>query len=214
MTEPKEAPSIRLESMGFETRNVVLNLGSMFYFVTGLQFFILFVYLVKRIKCKSKVAHKIRKNFSIKSMMNNLFMLYFESTLEVYLSMWLNFANEDPLITKSDKFAYGLGYALIIPSLIVIPLIVLHVICKKPEELRLEKTEIKWGLIYKDLNVRKFSGLATQIIYILRRFAFVSIMMSKNLGEERKILQILCLIYLNAFCVMYVTYVKPFYTKF
>ena len=148
MTQPEEAPSERLESMGFETRNVVYNLGSMFYFVTVLQFFILFVYLVKRIKCKTKIAHKIRKKFSVKGLMINLFMLYFESTLEVYLSMWLNFANKSELVTKSDKFAYGLGYALIFPSLIVIPLIVLHVICKKPEELKKQKTVEKWGLIY------------------------------------------------------------------
>ena len=50
MSDEPYAPSQRLEEMGFETRNVILNLGSMFYFVAFLQFFIIFVYCNKKKK--------------------------------------------------------------------------------------------------------------------------------------------------------------------
>ena len=162
MTKEEEPPSIRLEALGFETRNTIYNLGSMFYFVVGLQFFVFVIYLLKRFRycCKNKCCSKFRRKFSIKDLMNNLFMLYFEASLEVYLSMYLNMDNQTELKTKSDKFSYGLGYVLLLPSVIVVPCIVLHVISKPYEELKDPITIKKWGLVYKDLKLRSKSALA------------------------------------------------------
>ena len=84
--------------------------------------------------------------------MNNLFMLYFEATVEVLLSMYLNL-DQSIIVTESDKFAYGLGYFLMFPFFIVIPLVIIFVISKSPDELKLPVTRKKWGLIYLDLNV-------------------------------------------------------------
>ena len=92
MSEEEESPSQRLEEMGFETRNVILNLGSMFYFVIFLHFLIIIVWCnkSKKLKCKNKCSVAIRKYFSIKDLMNNLFIMYFEAYVEVLLSMYLN----------------------------------------------------------------------------------------------------------------------------
>ena len=103
MSEEEEPPSPRLEEMGFETRNVILNLGSMFYFVTYIHFLVIIVYINKSrlFRLKNKVSKKIKKTFSIKSLMNNLFMLYFESTVEVLVAIYLNL-DQSIIKTKSD----------------------------------------------------------------------------------------------------------------
>ena len=92
MTKEDTPPSKRLEEMGFETRNVILNLGSMFYFVMILHFLVIIVYFIKkcRKRCKNMLSKKIDKTFSIKKLMNNLFLLYFESTVEVLVAIYLN----------------------------------------------------------------------------------------------------------------------------
>ena len=143
-----------MEEMGFETRNVILNLGSMFYFVIFLHFLIIIVWCnkSKKLKCKNKCSVAIRKYFSIKDLMNNLFIMYFEAYVEVLLSMYLNI-DQNVIVSKSDKFAHGLGYFLMIPFFIVIPFVIVFVISKSPDELKHKDTIKKWGLIYKDLNV-------------------------------------------------------------
>ena len=186
----------------------------MFYFVAFLQFFIIFVYCNKKKKhqkCDFKCSRKIRKTFSIKDLMNNLFMLYFEATVEVLLSMYLNL-DQSIIVTESDKFAYGLGYFLMFPFFIVIPLVIIFVISKSPDELKLPVTRKKWGLIYLDLNVNSKIQLFQSFMYMFRRYVLIFVLYNSYFRAHISI-QILTLMYLNCIVTFYTAAAQPYETK-
>ena len=143
--------------------------------------------------------------------MNNLFMLYFESTIEVLVSVQLNL-DQTVVNTKSDKFANGLGYFLCLPFVVVLPAVILFVICKTPDELKRRRIRNKWELIYKDLNVNSKFKLFQALLYILRRFIMIYILLSSFFMEYVSI-QILSLVYLNCAITFYITACKPYEVK-
>ena len=143
--------------------------------------------------------------------MNNLFILYFEATVEVLVAIYLN-VDQENYETNSDKFAHGLGYYLMFPYGVVIPTVIVYVISKTPEELKKKKTINKWELIYKDLNINSKLKLFWSLLYILRRLVLFYILLIQWFQNHISI-QIILLVYSNAFVLMYKTWILPFNTR-
>ena len=138
----KEFPySSRVEELGFETHNTLLNLGSLFYYVMIiliLMIISLFANMCKN-KCKNKFCEKLRKSIPISALFNFLFIIFFEGFMEMGISCYLNFKNAIT-ITNSDWFSYVVGCIVTIICSFCMPYLNIYVMKKTSEDLNDKKT--------------------------------------------------------------------------
>ena len=90
-SEGDYAYSDKVEELGFDTHNMIYNLGSMYYFIV-ITFIALLVSVIL-IKCKIKYPcmKKVKKHLKWKTKANELFIIFQEGFVEILVSGYLNF---------------------------------------------------------------------------------------------------------------------------
>ena len=93
-----------LEEMGYDSKNFIYNLGTMFYLISFMIIYLILIgfnYLVKYAfprsevsseKSKSSCIDRIKRKLNIDRivLLNNLFLAFFEGFIEILLSCYLN----------------------------------------------------------------------------------------------------------------------------
>ena len=93
-SENKDYPyNSRLEELGFDSHNMVQNLGSMFYFIL-ISFILMIASLIlRRCKAKNKCMQYMKENLEFFMIINQLFIVFQEGFIEILVSCYLNFQN-------------------------------------------------------------------------------------------------------------------------
>jgi hypothetical protein len=135
----------RLDEMGYGNHNAIENIGSVTYFMALIVLLILISLMISPFKCGCCLKIKIK--LGIIGLLATLYMLFFESFLEILISSYLSYLGAVK-INADDKFAYAIS--VIFPSILfsIVPLLQIYVLCKSPEERSSQKFTERYEEIY------------------------------------------------------------------
>lgn len=95
--------------------------------------------------------------------------------MEMGISCYLNF-RDAILITGSDWFSYYAACVIAAICSTAIPGLVIFIMCKTPEELRAKQTLVMYSNIYDGLRTSSVLALNYNLLYLIRRVLFITIM--------------------------------------
>ena len=170
----------RLEELGFDSHNMILNLGSMFYYINVSIILLVMATILTRIKSKHKLLLKLKKNLKFFVLLNQLFIVFQEGFIEILVSCYLNFQNTIT-ITVSDKVSNIFAIILIIVSLTVIPAAVIFAMSKDETTLNSKKSHFRYGAAYENLKTKSVFALFYNLLFLLRRLILVFFIFNKFL---------------------------------
>ena len=120
------AYSDRVEEMGFDTHNTLLNLGTLFYILVGNLILVALMLLVHICKCNERFGKYLREKIPLNALFNNMFIIFFEGYVEMGISSYLNMKNAI-VLTRSDMFSYEIGYIIGFICITFVPFFVIFV---------------------------------------------------------------------------------------
>jgi hypothetical protein len=104
-------------------------------------------------------------------------MLFFEGFLLILITGYL--AQQGAATTNDDdRFAYALSIIFVIIIFTLVPAVHIFILCKSESGHQSQEFAIKYGEIYPKLNMKLFTSLFYQMLFLVRRFVFVCIMFS------------------------------------
>ena len=132
-----------------------------------------------------------------------------EAFLEWCICVYLNL--QKPIFTTfGEKLSFVFAIIIFILSFIFLPCSIIFVITKNPKELKDEKFEKVWGVLYEGLDLRRKVTLFFPIFVFIQRLSFSMVMfLIPNLP-----IQITLLYFSNIFLIIFLSYAKPFEIKF
>ena len=149
-----------LEELGFETRNIVKNLGSIFIYFVSFTAGLCILLLLKLSGLHKKRFKKAYKKLKQILLVNSFILLCMEGCMDFLISAFLNLQSE-VVYTKSDKFSYYFSYFALGLELLVLPagLIFVSLVRRKALEHRYwqrvfgaayegMRTDSKWAVNY------------------------------------------------------------------
>ena len=204
-----EGVSPRLQAMGFESSNTIMNLGLVFIFFLVSGFMLLAWCLLKALsKINCRKQEKIRQ--WERSLYNKLFWNFF---LRLFLETYIDQAFVQALKIRNLKFsprseAVSTIFAfLIIAALVLSPLILWCCLLKNKKRLGLQSVKDKYEAAYEDVRYRHSFALAYSTIFMLKRLFFATFIM---VIEKHCVLQAMLIIHLLLLGACYTLFAKPF----
>jgi len=205
---PTEPQSANFESLGYETRNLLKNLGLLFFlFALHLIMFLIFSILHR---CRSKgpnyeALYKWVRKHAIGTVFIRFFM---ESYLEVAVSVFLNFR----MISEGSPgeiFSSVINVCLAI-ALVCVPLLHFGFMYRNIEHLEHKDFKAEYGTIYEDLDLKldQKSALAYTAVYMFRRLMMTVI----AICVPQPAIQLILFAYLQTAVVVYIGNENPLRT--
>lgn len=169
--------------MGFDTHNTILNLGSVFYFVLANLLLMVISLIATVSKCTNRPCQYLRDKIPLQGLFNSLFIIFFEGYMEMGISCYLNFQNAI-VITNSDWFSYCVAYIIGAICCTVVPCLIIFIMRKEPEELGQKQTLLMYSNVYDGLKTSSVLALNYNLLYIIRRVLFITIMFNPWLQTD------------------------------
>ena len=161
-----------MKDLGYETRNTVLNLGSLFVFVF-IYFVVLAFYgiLVCR-GCKTKWQEYLKKKLIYKEIL----LISIEGYLEFLIAGYLNWEVPFGESKKSGEIVSNVaGKLSLLTTFIFIPCLYIWLLTKELKMFKYTPFREKWGEMYEGVKTKSKACLAFYFIFILRKIVFVLI---------------------------------------
>ena len=197
--------------LGYETRNSMLNLGSIAIFLGGwfVKVIMYSTILVPITRFTTKLA-KFRHVQRGKLFFNEFLALSSEAYLELLISAVFNY--QMPLSsTLGEVISTYLGYVTFFITLVIIPGATVAILVQDKAYIVSEEFKFHYGVLTEGINHNSKIQLAFFGFFILRRFIFVYIVFQ---WLEYPTFQLQGVIFLNVFMVMYQAGVKPLEGRF
>ena len=114
------------------------------------------------------------KNKASELFFSEILVMSIEGFIELYIAGYLNY-NKPLDTTFGEIHAHYLGYVLLFLGFFFMPSALIWVYIQDRETLEQEDFEKMWGPCYADISLRNNWTRAYYIIYIARRFVFITI---------------------------------------
>ena len=130
--------------------------------------------------------------------------------MEILISAILHFSNV-LVETQSDKISHLSAITLLAISVTIVPFALIFVMLQNKDILEHPKTKQNFQGVLLDLKPEPFY-IAYNLLFIIRRSLIVIIMFTPAF-RDHLVIQILSLIYLNFFVLIYLIWHKPYNSK-
>jgi len=193
-----------MENIGYSNSNCLTNLGTMYFLLAVYVIDVVYTILLAGFsKCSGKgkkaLENKIKQLF-----FGELLVMSIESFIELYISGYLQLSMPFDT-TVGERQGARLGYVLIFLALIFVPSALIWTFIQDRETLEEESFSDMWGPCYADISLRDNWSRAYHLVYITRRFIFISI----GLFVKQPIFQIIGLLCVNYAMTFYYVISRP-----
>lgn len=144
-----------MEDLGYETHNSLLNLGSLWIFLTiyFIRVFIFgFAWLLRR-KFKSKKLKKFVKRWKKELFFSDFLAIVLEAYFEFLISGYLNWK-----YSLHQESGENLGtiysYISLVLCLFVVPVMLVHQLVQKKKKYKSKTFMTKWGYFYDGISIK------------------------------------------------------------
>ena len=168
----------KFEDLGFDSHNMVKNLGSMFYYIMVLFIMMILSLILDRCKIENKCMQQMKENIKYFMIINQLFIVIQEGFIEILVSCYLNLQNPI-MITFSDKLSNVLNIIIFIISLTVIPSSIIFTMTREETTLKLKESNEKYGGTYENLKINSKFNLFYNLLFIIRRMILVFLLFNQ-----------------------------------
>ena len=192
-----------------------MNLGTIAYF-TGFYFIkVLFLAIILYpLKTFTNHGHYLFRKLKQKLFFGEILMILLEGYLDFVISFYM-YIDYDPfyvsLSSERDELSEFAKYTIMILIFVVAPVSIIFVISHDTKELKSQVFQRDYGTIYKEFRHHSKLQIGFYLVFVLRRFLFISIMFNMR---DRSYFQIIAMNYLNLFMLIYHGNTRPFLSSF
>jgi len=144
-----------LEEMGFETHNVILNMGSLYVYFMLLLLALSVMGVLKLFKIYFPGDMKYIKPYrKLKKIIfwGSFIILFMEGYLEIFISGYLNLLTRISY-TKSDKFSYVISYTVLFVQIVILPGAFIYMLTRPNHVLKEKEVKLRIGYLYEGLKL-------------------------------------------------------------
>jgi hypothetical protein len=152
-SEFDEPYSVVLEEMGYETHNILLNMGSLFFYFQLFLFGLFLMFILKLFKLKYPGDMRFLRPYrTLKKILfwGSFLLLFTEGYIEILISAYLNTLISIDY-TKSDRFSILLSWFILVVQLIIIPSAFIYMLTRSRQTLESREPWLRMGVLYQGL---------------------------------------------------------------
>ena len=198
-------------SLGYETHNPILNLGTVGLFLIFYVFQLILMALVVT-PCKLgkvKLCKRFHKYLMRKLFFKEILMIFVQTSIEIMMSGFLSLQVPDlPKVNQDNNpTMHGIAFSFIIISVGVIPILFIWMLSRPTKYYFSKNFFYKFGILVNGINIRYKAKVAYFFLFQMRRILYIQ---SYFLFQEHPIFQILILNYTNIVILIYQGHNRPY----